>query len=486
MIERPRGGERPVTTILGPKIRALRRRESISQVQLAERLGISPSYLNLIEHGRRGLSAPLLIKLAQVFKLDLRTLSGEDDARLAADLLEACGDPLFEGHELTAGEIRELAGLAPGAARAMLALYHAYRHARETTDMLAARLSEGDEVPGLDASRLPSEEVSDLIQSHGNHFPELEEGAELLWRSGLLAGDLYEAMVSYLEEHHRVDVRIEKVGVMGNVARRYDPKRRCLILSETLRRGSRNFQVAYLLGLLTQQATIERIARDPLITSDESRALARVSLANYFAGAVVMPYHPFLEAARSERYDVEVLGNRFRTSFEQVCHRLTSLRRPGAEGVPFHFVRVDVAGNISKRFSGSGLRFARFSGACPRWNVFAAFLTPNLIRTQISQMPDGTTYFWVARALRKGTGGYHAPHTMFAIGLGCEVRHAKDLVYADGVNLDNREAVVPVGVTCRVCERIDCEQRAFPALHHPLKVDENVRGVSFYAPATGS
>jgi predicted transcriptional regulator/transcriptional regulator with XRE-family HTH domain len=471
-------------SILGPKIRALRRRENITQVQLAERLQISASYLNLIEHGRRSLSAPLLIKLAQIFKLDLRSLSGEDDARLAADLLEAFGDPLFEGHELTAGEVRELAATSPASARALLALYQAYRSARESADTLAMRLSEGDELPGIEQSRLPPEEVSDLIQRHDNHFPDLEEGADELWRTGALTGDLHEALVRHLEEHFGVEVRIEEVGVMGNVARSYDPERRRLTLSETLRRGSRNFQVAYQLGLLSQEKALDRVTRDPLLTSDESRALARVVLANYFAGAVLMPYQAFLDAARSERYDLEVLGNRFRTSYEQVCHRLTTLRRPGSEGVPFHFVRVDVAGNISKRFSGSGLRFARFSGACPRWNVFAAFLTPGMIRTQISQMPDGTTYFWVARVLRKGVGGYHAPHTMLALGLGCEVKHAKDLVYADGIDLNNREAVVPVGITCRLCERLDCEQRAFPALQHPLKVDENVRGVSFYAPAT--
>jgi predicted transcriptional regulator len=348
--------------------------------------------------------------------------------------------------------------------------------------MLAARVSDGDELHAIDRSRLPSEEVSDLIQRRANHFPELEEGAEMLWRSGLLSGDLYEGMVRYLDDHHHVDVRIEKVGAMGQLVRRYDARKRVLMISEALRRGSRNFQVAYQVGLLTQAPALERVVGDPLLTSEESRALARVAMASYFAGALLMPYEPFLEAARSERYDIEVLGNRFRTSYEQVCHRLTSLRRPGSEGVPFHFVRVDVAGNISKRFSASGLRFARFSGACPRWNVFAAFLTPGMVRTQLSQMPDGTTYFWVARALRKGSGGYHSPHTMFAIGLGCEVRHAKDLVYADGVDLGNREAIVPVGVTCRLCERADCEQRAFPALQQPLRVDENVRGLSFYAP----
>jgi hypothetical protein len=469
---------------LGAKIRGVRRREGITQAQLAERLGISASYLNLIEHDRRTLPAALLIRLAQVLPVDLKSLSPEGDVRLTADLLEALGDPLFEGHELQATEVRELVATAPAVVRAVLTLYQAYRGSREAADTLAQRLSRGDELAGIEPS-LPSEEVTDFIQHHDNYFPELEEGAEMLWSSGLLSGDLFEAMVRHLDEHHGVDVRIETVGVMGSLARRYHPERRLLRISEALRRGSRNFQLAYQVGLLSQRPTLDRLARDPLLTSDESRSLARVALANYFAGALLMPYGPFLEAARAERYDVEVLGNRFRTSFEQVCHRLTSLRRPGAEGVPFHFVRIDVAGNISKRFSASGLRFARFSGACPRWVVFQALLTPGMIRTQLSQMPDGTVHFWVARALRKGKGGYHAPDTMFAIAMGCDVRHARELVYAEGVDLVSRKAAVPVGLTCRLCDRMDCEQRAFPSLQHPLRVDENVRGVSFYAPAGG-
>jgi predicted transcriptional regulator len=195
-----------------------------------------------------------------------------------------------------------------------------------------------------------------------------------------------------------------------------------------------------------------------------------------------MPYGPFLEAARAERYDVEILGHRFRASFEQTCHRLTTLCRPGAEGVPFHMVRIDIAGNISKHFSASGLRFPRFGGACPRWAVFGCFLTPGMIRTQLSEMPDGTRHFWVARTVRREGGGFHAPRTVHALALGCEVSHAKKLVYADGVDLESPGAVVPVGMTCRLCDRMDCEQRALPPLQHPLRVHENVRGVSFYAP----
>lgn len=471
------------TPQFGPKIRALRRRHQLSQVDLAARLGISPSYLNLIEHNRRSLPAPLLIKLAQVFQLDLTAFSAESDNRLVTDVLEVFGDPLFEAHELTAAELRELVATAPTVARAVLALYQSYRSARESAQTLATRLYDRDDLLGVDPSRLPSEEVNDLIQRHMNYFPALEEGAEMLWREGRIEReDLFQGLVRYLHDSHGVDVRVEKTAAMRGAVRRYDPSSRVLCLSEVLRRGSRNFQLAYQVALLTQSHVLGRIAEDSLLTTNESRSLARVTLANYFAGAVLMPYKPFLAAAREERYDMELLGHRFRTSFEQVCHRLTSLRHAGAEGVAFHFVRIDVAGNISKRFSASGLRFARFSGACPRWNVFAAFLTPGMIRVQVSQMPDGTTYFWVARTLRKHTGGYHAPLSVLAIGMGCDIRYARELVYSDGVDLESREAVVPVGVTCRLCERTDCEQRAFPALQHPIQVSENVRGLSFYAP----
>jgi predicted transcriptional regulator/DNA-binding XRE family transcriptional regulator len=454
----------------------------MSQVQLAARLGISPGYLNLIEHNRRPLSATLLIKLAQIFQLDLQAFSPETEARLSADLLEVFGDAVFESQDITTAEVRELVVQSPTVARAVLTLYQAYRSAQESADTLAMKLSEGEALPGIDRSRLPTEEVNDLIQRHGNYFAELEEGAEAVWRrADLSIANVYDGLVKYLQDVEGVAVRVETVGAMRGALRRFDPERRVLTLSEVLRRGSRNFQVAHQLGLLTQRPALDRISRDSSL-SGEAEEMARVALANYFAGAVLMPYELFLEAARSERYDIVVLSNRFRTSFEQVCHRLTTLRRPGAEGVPFHFVRIDVAGNISKRFSASGFRFARFSGACPRWNVFAAFLTPGMIRTQLSEMPDGSMFFWVARTIRKDAAGYHAPHTVFAVGIGCDVRDARKLVYADGVNVDSREAAVPVGVTCRLCDRMDCEQRAFPPLQHPLKIDEHVRGISFYAP----
>ena len=469
-------------TRLGSRVRALRRQRGLTQAALAERLGISASYLNLIEHGRRPLPAHLLLELARAFEVDLAAFhAGAGDEQLRADLEEAFGDPLFDEVDLTDEQLREVAATAPGVARGVLQLYRAYRSAREALDSLGAGLS-GD--PDLEGVRLPNEEVSDLVQAASNYFPALEEAAEALARrAGFEPGEVESGLVQHLRRAHGVEVRVSTVAESQGALRRYDPARRRLLLSEELSLPSRAFQLAHQVCRLELEGELDRLVSDPSLTSEESRALARGVLANYFAGAVLMPYAPFLEAARRERYDVELLGHRFRASFEQVCHRLATLRRPGAEGVPFHMIRVDIAGNISKRFSGSGIRFARFSGACPRWNVHTAFLTPGAIRVQLSRMPDGSTFFCIARTVTKERGSYHAPRSVYAIGLGCPVARADELVYADAVDLARPEAAVPIGITCRLCERTDCAQRAFPSLQHKLQVDPHVKSHVSFAPA---
>jgi hypothetical protein len=451
-------------------------------VQLAERLGISPSYLNLIESNRRPLPAALLIKLAQLFGMDLHAFGADDDARLVNDLLEAFADPLFDAYQLTSLDLRDLALNHPNVARATLALYTSYKTQRAASDELAARL-DGEDAAGPENSLLPSEEVSDLIQSRMNYFPELEEGAEELWKKARLdPEEIYPGLVRYLDKQHGVQVRIARGEAERGILRRFDAEKQILTLSELLPTRSRTFQLAHQIALLTDHGRIDRLVVDAHLTTDESRGLARVALANYFAGAILMPYARFLEACRQERYDLDVIGRRFRVGFEQLCHRFTTLRRPGAEGVPFHMIRIDVAGNISKRFSASGIRFARFSGACPRWNVFAAFMTPGMIRIQLSRFADGATYFCIARTIHKDSGGYHAQQPVQSIGLGCRIEHAREMVYSDGIDLESAQTATPVGVTCRLCDRTDCEQRAFPSIRQPLQVDENVRGISLYAP----
>jgi predicted transcriptional regulator/DNA-binding XRE family transcriptional regulator len=468
------------TPILGAKVRALRRREHITQAELAKRLGVSASYLNLIENNRRPLTAKLLIKLAQEFKLDLTSFSSGDDARLVADLAEVFSDPMFDGKTLDNDNLSELATSSPEIAQAVLTLYRRYCDARESASVFAEHVSIRGETGAMIAAN-PTEEVNDLLQARGNYFPEIEEAAERLWEEASLdSDDVYGTLIEYLQQNHGIDVRVVQAEE-GQAMRRYDDKRKVIILSEVLPPRTRRFQLAHQAGLITQRSLFDSLRVDEDL-SEEAKSLSRVVLANYFAAAVLMPYEPFLHAAKDVRYDIELLAHRYRTSFEQVCHRLTTLRRPGAEGIPLHFLRIDIAGNISKRFSASGLKMPRFSGACPRWCVHAAFLTPGMIRTQLSRMYDGTLYFCLARTIQRATGGYQIPHTVHSICIGCQARYAKEMVYADGIDLDSANAAMPVGTTCRTCEQIDCEQRVFPPMQHPLKVDENVRGVSFYAP----
>lgn len=466
---------------IGAKVRTLRRREGLSQAQLAERLEISASYLNLIEHDKRPLTAPLLIKLAQKFEVDLSAFASDSDASLEANVREVLADPMFDDRGLVDADVREVARQSPLVARALVVLYGAWQEARQTADGLAERLSDVDE-PALGRSHLSSEEVNDFIQRHLNYFPELEDKAEALWKDASLdSNDIGPGLKRWLSDGLGVSIRFEPAG-LSRMTRRFDPAQHELVLSEVLPPRARHFQLAHQIALIQHDDVITRLARDERLTTDESRMMCRVALANYFAGAVLMPYTRMLAAAREVRYDVELLGHRFRTSWEQVTHRLTSLRRPGAEGVPFHLIRVDVAGNISKRFSASGIRFPRFAGVCARWGVFSSFQTPGLVNVQVSQMPDNNRYFCFSRAIRKEAGGYRAAHSVFAIGLGCPLEHARALVYSDGVDVDSPLAAEPIGVTCRTCERLDCELRSCPPLQHPLRIDPNIRGASLFAP----
>jgi predicted transcriptional regulator/transcriptional regulator with XRE-family HTH domain len=468
----------------GSTVRRLRRQAGLNQTELARRLGISVSYLNMIEHDRRALSAPVLVELARVLRVDLDAFGSADEEHLLSDLMEVFADPLFDSSELINVEIRELVHGNPSLARGVRALYAAYQEARKRAENLAFHLAE-DDATGQASTHLvePLDEISAVIQRHGNYFPELEAGAEAIGRRvGLDPTDIGAGLVHLLRREHGIEVEIRKVGELGGAIRRYSPERKLLELSEVLRRGSRNFQLAYVLGLLTQGELLDRFAADPRLSHEGSRTLCRVALSNYFAAALLMPYQAFWEAARDVRYDIDLLGHRFRASPEQVCHRLTTLRRPGMEGVPFHVVRTDIAGNVSKSFSATGMRFSRYGGACPRWNVFRAFMTPGRYRVGLSRMPDGMVFFEVAFTMQKESRGYLAAQPVQALGIGCHVEQARELVYADGLDLANLAAATPIGVSCRLCERMDCEERAFPPIQHPLKVDEYVRALSFYAP----
>jgi len=465
---------------LGGKIRRLRRERKLTQAQMAQELAISGSYLNLIERNQRPITVPVLMKLAQKFKIDIDSFGSDDDGRLIADLTEAFSDPLFDNHDVIQSELDELVALSPNLGEAVLALYQAWRKGAGGEAQSAPSESEGP-------AGIPSEEVSDFLEQRGNHFPFLEEAAEGLWSdSGLTLETLYQDLIKLLSQRFGVDVAVESAERMGGTVREFNSLTRRLTLSELLPTPSRAFQLAHQMALFGWRKEIDAAIAGFKFTSEDALVLARIALANYFAAAVLMPYERFRQAAVATRYDLTVLEHRFGVSFEQVCHRLTTLRRPGAEGIAFHLIRVDIAGNISKRFGGSGIRIARFGAACPRWNVYDAFATPGMLRVQISEMPDGARFFCIARTVsqpgrtgRFGAIGHRA--SRLAIGLGCALSQAKDFVHSEGLSLDDPRIVTPIGVSCRLCDRADCSDRAAPSIRRRLAMDENRRGVSAYS-----
>ena len=470
---------------IGGRLRHLRQERRLTQAQMARELGISASYLTLLESNQRPVTVRVLLRLVERFQVDLSALTGDSDQRLSIELMEAFSDPIFESAEVKASDVQELVAVLPAVGRAVLDLYQAY----QTHIPANALSSEGEDASVAPPVSIPSEEVTAFIQTRLNHFPELESAAESLWaENDLSIHTLYQGLVGLLRQRYTVDVEIRTADLMQGRARHYDQLARRLEISEMLPAPSRLFQIAHQIAYLGFHGLLDEIVATGGFSTKDAAALMRSALASYFAGAVLMPYQLFRDAAKRTRYDVDILKNRFGVSFEQTCHRLTTLRRPGAEGIPFHFIRVDIAGNISKRFSASGIHIARFGAACPRWNVYDAFGTPGMLRVQISQMPDGKSYFCIAQTTRRvndftATSGL--PHRIGqrAIGLGCDLRYAGDIVYADGLNLADPQIITPIGVSCRTCPRSNCAERAMPSLHQRLDIDENVRGSSTYVAA---
>ncbi|MFF6906513.1 short-chain fatty acyl-CoA regulator family protein [Streptomyces sp. NPDC012389] len=452
------------------KLRRLRRERGMNQVELARALGLSTSYLNQIEHSRRPLTAPVLLRIAEVFGVDPEFFSEADEERLATDLRAALGDEAC-GTQVPLEEAADVARDHPEVARALVALHHRYRDAAERVVALA---------PPRDGESLltaePHDEVRDFFYAHHNHFGALDAVAERTAADlGMgSAGRTADALKQRLAARHGITV-VTTDPERAADARRFDPDAGLLLLSPWLSEAQRAFQLATQLALLEHGSLLDTLVAGGELASGQAAGLARIGLANYFAGALLMPYTAFHRAAEELRYDIELLQARFGVGFETVCHRLSTLQRTGDRGVPFSFLRVDRAGNISKRQSASDFHFSRLGGTCPLWTVYEAFSAPGRILTQVAEMPDGKRYFWVARTVTRGGFGHRAPRADFAVALGCELRHAHRLVYAEGLALDDPRSATPIGHGCRICERQDCAQRARPPAGGRLAVDPDRR-----------
>lgn len=455
---------------IGPKLRLLRQAKGWNLEACATRLGLSASYLSQIEANQRPVTARVVIDVMRVFEVEAATLDVADDQRMVADLREATADTIPGGEPPGLQELKSAVANTPNLARAFLALHHAYRRLDE-------RLKTTEEAVSLDergaaSALLPYEEVRDFFHYKNNYVHSLDVAAEAL--SAELGLDGPEPVETVLERWLR-----EKQGIgvtrsaEPGLLRRFDPAAGLLTLGAPQGPATRSFQMAYQIVAASLSDTVEMELGAAGFRSEGAAKVCRTALLNYAAGAMLLPYERFREAALATRHDTERLSLMFQTSLEQVFHRLSTLQRPGARGVPFYFVRVDQAGNITKRHSATRLQFARFGGTCPLWNVHDAFATPDKWLVQLAEMPDGVGYVSIAKGVVKPSGAYLQPDRRYALGLGCEVQYADSLVYAQGLDLKGPPA--RIGVSCRICERNDCSQRAFPPVDRAFEVLEHER-----------
>lgn len=454
----------------GAKLREIRNRLSLTQKDFAAKLGVSLPYLNQMENNNRPVSTSVVLALAQEFGLDVTELSTGDSERLVSDMREALADPIFADAMPPLADLRLTASNAPALARAFIELHRTYRQTHE-------RLASLDEALGREDARIqasPWEEVRDFFHYCDNYIDAVDHAAERFAARAQAEGVRGAALAALTERG--VTVEIADIEAL----RQYDAAERKLRLSSRSAPQTQVFQLLLQVALLSQNSLLEATLDFARFHSEEARAIAKIGLANYFAGAALMPYGAFLDAAQKARHDLELLSTRFGASIEQVAHRLSTMQRPGAKGIPFFFVRVDQAGTITKRHSATRLQFARFGGACPLWNVHRAFETPGHFLRQLAETPDGVRYISLARDVSKTGGSFGAPVRRYAIGLGCEVRHADQLVYADNLDVSNASAYEPIGISCRICERKTCHQRSVPPLERRLTINTDRRGTLPY------
>lgn len=451
---------------VGPALKRLRRELGLTQADMAADLDVSASYIALLERNHRPLSAEVLMRLAQTYKLDMAALSGHEGREQEGRLRGVLADPIFAGIDLPQPELADLVTNFPGVVEALLRLHTTYKEEQLALADRGAGAG-GDGGGEMLAAADPVAEARRFLAARRNSFPPLDDAAELLARDVAQEG----GVAARLQARHGLRVRRLPASVMTDSVRRLDLHRREVVVDDALDTAGVNFQLALQLVYLEMGAELDAALASAAFASDGGRRLARGALASYSAAALLMPYAAFARAAQALRYDVEALARRFGTSFEQTAHRLTTLQKLGQEGVPFFFVRVDAAGNVSKRLDGAGFPFARHGGGCPLWTVHHAFRTPREIVVQWLELPDGQRFFSIARTVTAGGGAYGAPRVERAIALGCAAEHAHRLVYAGDPSAPPPPAT-PIGVTCRLCQRTECTARSAPPIGRGLLSDD--------------
>lgn len=479
---------------VGMRLRSLRLARNVKQTDAARDLGVSPAYLNLIEKGKRVTPFPLLWKALRYFEQDPEQfMSSLGQGRADEALAKLLDEPLLKSLDIDSESIQHLSA-EPKLAGTVAALFNLYKNTRTQLENVLAQLSVEERaraqgksaggMPGLRFDYSPFDEVTDFLEAHHNYFPELEEQAEALRRDFKLERQVTSGQLRrLLEERFKYKVRFENAPSGSSVVRRLDTESSTLTLSPALTEQPLKFQLAASIGLVVfdREKLLQRIVGEGQTRHAETPTLIKVNLANYFAGALMLSYGDFFREVERTRYDVELLSNIFGTTYETVAHRLCNLSDPQRRGLPFHFLRADIAGNISKRYSGTGLKFATGGGSCAKWALHLAFLNPSQLTRQYSMMPDGSTYFCFAKVQLQPVEGSIVRGTAYSIGLGTHAENAKYLAYGLPTH-DLRKDAVPTGISCRFCERTDCNQRAAASYRFAFAFDEYTKKDCFFSP----
>ncbi len=464
----------------GPRIRRIRSGLQLTQTAMAEQLGISASYLNLIERNQRPLTVQLLLKLASTYKLDLEELQGTGDENLMAQLKEAFSDPLLESEIPNRSELIEFTDATPNVANAMVKLYRAYRESLERLSGLSSMMAEEGNDVIKTAARLPIDEMRQAMEQRSPYIPALEQKAAAILDTLDTSDGLLTGLKRWLSSEHGIVVQVLPIDAMPDWRRRFDKHSNRLLITERLSPADQLQEVAQEVALLAASTLIDEEVAFLKLTSDEARRLARFEFARLLALAMMLPYEKFITTAKKLRYDINILRSRFGVTFAQAAWRLTMLQKTGQSAVPFFVMETDAAGNRIRRAGASGFPVTRFGGDCPKLVVHQAFGSPGQIFSEAVVTPQNAEFVVIGRTIEGLRSGYIDRPQRTALLVGFEISHVKDVIYGDGLFGENAPEPVPIGPGCRLCERPGCITRAHPPLTRPLGLDEMVRGFSAF------
>ena len=466
----------------GHTLRQIRTDFGLSQTEFAKKVGLSTAYVNQIENNNRPVTASVLLTINRIFGVDLAAFEKNDLDRVVQDLQEVFADTQFHSSSVSRQEIQELVTRAPGITKAIMDLYGTLRnyHDRDAIEDELVHTGGADE-NGSGIRKSAYDEVRDYFHYTDNYVDSVDRAAEKLAYEISLHNcqSKFDRLTGWLKK--RFDITVEQHPDYRGTLIRQEEYTRKISLYRASPQSTKNFLLGSVIAELCVKDLISEEVKRARFKTSSAESIARLALRNYFSGALLLPYDEFLREAAKSRHDIQLLSNTMDVSIETVCHRLSTLQRPGANGLPFYFVKIDRAGNVVKRHSATRFQFARFGGSCPRWNVHQAFeQNSNKFTSQVAQMPDGVQYLCIATSVTKHQADYSTGERRYALGIGCEVKYADAIIYADGLAVDEVAEPEPIGVNCRICPRDNCDQRAFPAIDKEPFIDPGQRGIVPY------